>query len=54
MAPEIQELILQRASAPQIRAQADALGFATLLADGEEKVRAGITTRQELLRVVSG
>lgn len=50
---EIQELIIQKASAKAIRKKADSLGMATLAADGEAKVAEGITTVEELLRVTS-
>ena len=51
--PEIQELILRKASAKEVRAKADGLGMTTLAADGWDKVRAGVTTREEILRVTS-
>jgi type II secretory ATPase GspE/PulE/Tfp pilus assembly ATPase PilB-like protein len=51
--PEIQDLILRKASAKVVREKADALGMATLLRDGEDKVARGITTEEELLRVTS-
>jgi general secretion pathway protein E/type IV pilus assembly protein PilB len=47
----IQELILHKASAPQVRDQAIAQGMVTLADDGWEKVAAGITTAEEVLRV---
>lgn len=47
----ISRLILDRASAQEIRAQADAMGMTTLRADGLLKVQAGLTTEEELLRV---
>ncbi|MBN1557404.1 MAG: type II/IV secretion system protein, partial [Lentisphaerae bacterium] len=50
---EIQELILQRASAAAIRKQADTLGMDTLARNGWEKVAAGVTTVEEVLRVTS-
>jgi len=53
LTPEIQELILKKASASQIREKANALGMATLAADGFEKVTRGITTPEEVLRVTS-
>ncbi|MCK5528183.1 MAG: type II/IV secretion system protein [Kiritimatiellae bacterium] len=53
LAPSIQELIIQKRSAADIRLEADKLGFRTLRQDGEEKVRAGITTQEELLRVTA-
>lgn len=51
--PEIQQLVLARASARDIRARADKLGMATLARVGEDKVARGITTMEELLRVTS-
>lgn len=48
---EIQELILAKASAAQIRQQALAMGFKTLFETGVEKVAMGITTPEEVLRV---
>lgn len=50
---DIQELILQKASAKAVRDMADSLGMATLAMDGEEKVASGQTTVEELLRVTS-
>jgi type II secretory ATPase GspE/PulE/Tfp pilus assembly ATPase PilB-like protein len=48
---EIQELILRKASATEIRDRAAALGMTTLANDGWEKVAQGITTAEEVLRV---
>lgn len=53
LVPEIQDLIIAKASAKAIREKADALGMKTLSMDGEDKVRDGITTAEELLRVTS-
>lgn len=50
---EIQELILQKASAKAIRKKADSLGMAALVEDGRAKVAEGITTIEELVRVTS-
>jgi type II secretory ATPase GspE/PulE/Tfp pilus assembly ATPase PilB-like protein len=50
---EIQQLILQRASAKQVREKADALGMLTLARTGMDKVTEGVTTMDELLRVTS-
>ncbi len=47
----IRELILQRASAEQIKRQALSLGMHTLRRDGWEKVIKGITTPAEVIRV---
>ncbi len=51
--PEIQELIIARSSAKEIREKANSLGMKTLSQDGEDKVTQGITTVEELLRVTS-
>ncbi len=48
---DIHSMILERASAREIRRQADEMGFGTLRADGMSKVEAGLTTEEELLRV---
>jgi len=50
---EISDLILAREPAHRIREQADALGLQTLLADGMDKVRRGVTTLEEVLRVTA-
>ncbi len=50
---EIAELIVRRASAGQIREAAIASGMTTLREDGLEKVVNGITTVEEITRVVS-
>ncbi|MFH1441623.1 MAG: ATPase, T2SS/T4P/T4SS family [Candidatus Omnitrophota bacterium] len=47
----IQELILNKASAAQIKRKAKELGFITLRDAGIEKVRQGITTPEEIFRV---
>ncbi|MFO7871966.1 MAG: GspE/PulE family protein [Kiritimatiellia bacterium] len=52
--PEIRELILNKSSAADIRKKADELGMKSLRADGREKVEAGITTAEEIMRVTSG
>lgn len=51
--PEIQSLILERASAAQIREKANALNMSTLADDGMAKVAQGVTTVEEVLRVTS-
>jgi general secretion pathway protein E len=51
--PPVQELILQKASAGQIRDEADRLGMKRLVEDGWQKVAKGITTAEEVLRVTS-
>lgn len=48
---EIRKLILKNADANQIRETAKRLGMKTLLEDGAEKVKAGVTTLSEVLRV---
>ncbi len=53
MTSEIQDLILQKASAGNIREKADLLGFKTLSADGWEKVEKGQTTPEEVIQVTS-
>jgi type II secretory ATPase GspE/PulE/Tfp pilus assembly ATPase PilB-like protein len=49
--PEIQDMILRRASARDIRQKAVSLGMQTLAADGWEKIAQGITTVEEVTRV---
>ncbi len=49
--PEIQELILQNPSTAQIWKVARHQGSVTLFEDGVEKVKNGVTTLEELLRV---
>ncbi len=53
MNPEIADLILRRAPISEIRDAAVASGMTTLMRDGLRKVLAGITTPQEVLRVVT-
>jgi type IV pilus assembly protein PilB len=53
MNTEIADLILRRAPISEIRDAAVASGMTTLLRDGWRKVLAGITTPQEVLRVVT-
>jgi type II secretory ATPase GspE/PulE/Tfp pilus assembly ATPase PilB-like protein len=48
---DIRDLILARASARDIKDKAVSLGMRTLYEDGIEKVRKGITTVEEVLRV---
>ncbi|KND51772.1 MAG: general secretion pathway protein E [Parcubacteria bacterium C7867-001] len=50
--PALRELILTKASAEAIRQTAIKEGMTTMLEDGMEKVRAGDTTIEEVLRVV--
>ncbi len=51
--PEIQELITKRASASQLNAQGRKQGLKLLFDDGFEKVKAGMTTIEELMRVAA-
>ena len=53
MTEEIAELIVRRASAGQIREAAIATGMITLREDGIDKIMNGITTVEEVTRVVS-
>lgn len=53
MNTEIADLILRRAPISEIRDAAVASGMTTMLQDGWQKVLAGITTPQEVLRVVT-
>jgi general secretion pathway protein E len=48
---DIRKLILRNADSNQIRKEARTHGMKTLLEDGVEKVKAGITTLSEILRV---
>lgn len=54
VSPELQELILSRATAERLRAVADAQGGSTLREDGLLKARAGLTTVEEVIRVTGG
>jgi len=49
---KIQEFILSKASATQIRRRASELGLKTLREAGIERIKAGLTTPEEILRVV--
>ncbi len=49
---EIRELIMSRANAKQIKEAAIKNGMTTMLQDGIEKARMGITTVQEILRII--
>ena len=51
LTPPVQELILKRASAHAIRERAVQQGMVTLAADGWDKVKRGVTTADEVLRV---
>jgi type II secretory ATPase GspE/PulE/Tfp pilus assembly ATPase PilB-like protein len=48
---DIKEMILNKASASQIRKKAQELGLKTLMDSGIEKVKAGLTTPEEILRI---
>ena len=48
----VQDLIYSKADATAIRERARALGMRTLREDGLRKVSAGLTTLEEVLRVV--
>ena len=51
--PEIEELIIHRASSSDINLAARRLGMQTLFDDGFEKVKRGMTSLEELLRVAA-
>ncbi|MBU1147031.1 MAG: hypothetical protein KKD11_01650, partial [Candidatus Omnitrophica bacterium] len=51
MHEEIRELVLHRSSADQIKKKALGLGMHTLRMDGWEKVKKGLTTIDEVIRV---
>jgi len=53
LTPDIQDLILRKTSAKDIRKKADALGMTTMLEDGMRKVARGLTTEAEVLRVTT-
>jgi type IV pilus assembly protein PilB len=53
MTPEIEELVVARKSSAEIEREARAQGMKSLFEDGFVKVRAGITTLEELLRVAN-
>jgi type II secretory ATPase GspE/PulE/Tfp pilus assembly ATPase PilB-like protein len=53
LAPEIQDLVLARSSAKDIRTEADRHDMRTLVLDGWEKVAKGMTTAEEVLRVTT-
>ena len=48
---EIKKLITQKATADEIKKKAVSQGMKTLWEDGQEKIKKGITTREEVLRV---
>jgi type II secretory ATPase GspE/PulE/Tfp pilus assembly ATPase PilB-like protein len=51
--PEIEELIVKRASSTDINAMAESQGMQHLFDDGFEKMRKGVTSLEELLRVAA-
>ncbi len=53
MSPEIQELILANPSSQEIATLARSQGMGTMFEDGLAKVRSGITTVEELVRVAA-
>jgi type IV pilus assembly protein PilB len=53
VSPEVQALILARASSGEIREEARAAGMQTLRENAVEKIKAGLTTPEEVLRVTS-
>jgi type IV pilus assembly protein PilB len=50
MKEEVKELILERASASEIRKEAIRLGMKTLRQSGIHKIRTGLTTIEEVVR----
>jgi len=54
MTPSIRELVMKGANSSQIEAQAKKEGMMTMIEDGIFKAAQGITTVEEVLRVVSG
>ena len=53
VSPAIKELILQSATADDIEAQARKEGMLTMAEDGIFKAAAGLTTIEEVLRVIN-
>src|SRR5882672_253732 len=51
MTDDLRRLLVERPDAPRLRASAKAAGMTTLREDGWTKVKAGITTVEEVLRV---
>jgi len=51
MSEPIRELVLRRSSSDQIKKKALSLGMRTLRQDGWEKIKMGITTPSEVIRV---
>jgi type II secretory ATPase GspE/PulE/Tfp pilus assembly ATPase PilB-like protein len=52
MKEEIKKMIMSKANASQIREKAKELGMETMVEDGLKKVETGITTVDEILRVL--
>lgn len=52
MTPGIQKLVLERASAADIKAQAVKEGMKTMMRDGVEKAAAGVTSIEEVVRII--
>lgn len=52
MTPKIRELVMARANAGEIQAEAQVEGMTTMIEDGVRKIVQGITTVDEVLRVV--
>ncbi len=53
MTPEVEDLVVKRASSAEIQVVARKQGMESLFEDGFEKMKAGVTTIEELLRVAS-
>jgi type IV pilus assembly protein PilB len=51
MSEEIRDMVLHRASSDQIKKKALQLGMHTLHMDGWEKIKRGLTTLNEVIRV---
>jgi type II secretory ATPase GspE/PulE/Tfp pilus assembly ATPase PilB-like protein len=54
VAGEVRDLIAKPATTEELRAAAIASGMTTLLKDGIEKAMAGVTTVEEVMRVLGG
>jgi type IV pilus assembly protein PilB len=52
MSPRVRDLVLERAGGDELRAVAREEGMATLREDGLDKVREGVTSVAEVLRVL--
>jgi type II secretory ATPase GspE/PulE/Tfp pilus assembly ATPase PilB-like protein len=51
LSPAIQQLVLEKAPAVRVQDKAREEGMRTLAEDGWQKVAAGVTTAEEVLRV---